>query len=216
MSDTAAEKTTEPVEQKETTTEDNKEEAPVEEDKRKCVLVSRDGARFSLLQSTASLSVLVKEMIDGEDDDEEDEEKEVPLPNVSADVLAKVVEFLEYHKTDPMETIIKPLKSCKMEEVVGEWYAKFSDIPVDTNQELIYDMIRAANYMDIKPLLDLMCAKVASMIKGKTPEEIRETFNITKDFTEKEEEDLKQANRWAEEKDKRANGSDGATAAEAK
>jgi hypothetical protein len=27
--------------------------------------------------------------------------------------------------------------------------------------------------MDIKPLLDLTCATVASMIKGKTPEEIR-------------------------------------------
>ena len=27
--------------------------------------------------------------------------------------------------------------------------------------------------MDIKPLLDLTCAAVASMIKGKTPEEIR-------------------------------------------
>jgi len=27
--------------------------------------------------------------------------------------------------------------------------------------------------MDIKPLLDLTCAKVASMIKGKTPEQVR-------------------------------------------
>ena len=32
--------------------------------------------------------------------------------------------------------------------------------------------------MDIKPLLDLTCATVASMIKGKTPEEIRLQFNI--------------------------------------
>lgn len=41
--------------------------------------------------------------------------------------------------------------------------------------------------MDIKPLLDLTCAKVASMIKGKTPEEIRKTFNIVNDFTPEEE-----------------------------
>ena len=47
---------------------------------------------------------------------------------------------------------------------------------------------QAANYMDIKPLLDLTCAKVASMIKGKTPEQIRKTFNIQNDFTPAEEE----------------------------
>ncbi len=37
--------------------------------------------------------------------------------------------------------------------------------------------------MDIKPLLDLACAKVASMIKGKTPEQIRACFNIVNDVS---------------------------------
>ena len=32
--------------------------------------------------------------------------------------------------------------------------------------------------MNIESLLDLACATVANMIKGKTPEEIRKTFNI--------------------------------------
>ena len=32
--------------------------------------------------------------------------------------------------------------------------------------------------MNIEPLLDLACVTVANMIKGKTPEEIRKTFNI--------------------------------------
>ena len=31
------------------------------------------------------------------------------------------------------------------------------------------------------------CAKVASMIKGKSPEEIRSTFGIANDFTPEEE-----------------------------
>ncbi len=44
---------------------------------------------------------------------------------------------------------------------------------MDVDQELLFELILAANYMDIKPLLDLTCATVASMIKGKTPEEIR-------------------------------------------
>jgi len=57
----------------------------------------------------------------------------------------------------------------------------------------------AANYLDIKPLLDLGCAYVASMIKGKTPEQIRQMFNIENDFTPEEEAQIKQENKWAEE-----------------
>lgn len=43
-----------------------------------------------------------------------------------------------------------------------EWDAKF----VEVEQEMLFELILAANYMDIKSLLDLTCAKVASMIKG--------------------------------------------------
>jgi len=37
------------------------------------------------------------------------------------------------------------------------------------------------------------------MIKGKTPEQIRKTFNIQNDFTPEEEEAVRQENKWAEE-----------------
>ena len=49
---------------------------------------------------------------------------------------------------------------------------------------------QAANYLDIKGLLDVTCKTVANMIKGKTPEEIRKTFNIKNDFTPSEEEQV--------------------------
>lgn len=60
-----------------------------------------------------------------------------------------------------MNEIEKPLKSANMHDVVQEWYAKF----VEVQQETLFELILAANYMDIKPLLDLTCATVASMIK---------------------------------------------------
>lgn len=57
----------------------------------------------------------------------------------------------------------------------------------------------AANYLNIKSLLDLTCAKVASMIKGKSPEQIREMFGIENDFTPEEEEKIREENKWCEE-----------------
>ncbi len=33
---------------------------------------------------------------------------------------------------------------------------------------MLFEVIKACNYMDVQPLLDLACAKVATLIKGKT------------------------------------------------
>ena len=57
--------------------------------------------------------------------------------------------------------------------------------------------LQAANYLNIKDLLELTCQTVADMIKGKTPEEIRRTFGIKNDFTPEEEEEVKRENQWA-------------------
>jgi S-phase kinase-associated protein 1 len=113
--------------------------------------------------NVANMSELVKTMMD-EDADEDDGPTEIPLPNVKAQVLRKVIEFCEHHLQEPMTEIEKPLKSQNMADVVQKWYADF----VDLEQVLLFELILAANYMDIKPLLDLTCATVASMIKGKT------------------------------------------------
>ncbi|CAL5436522.1 unnamed protein product [Camellia sinensis] len=54
--------------------------------------------------------------------------------------------------------------------------------------------LKAANYLNIKSLLDLTCQTVVDMIKGKTPDEIRKTFNIKNDFSADEEEEVRREN----------------------
>ena len=40
-------------------------------------------------------------------------------------------------------------------------------------------MILAANLLDIKPLLDIVCISVASLVKGQSPEELRKVLERT-------------------------------------
>jgi len=154
------------------------------------VLISAENEKVTISKKVALMSELVKTMAEGDK-----EESEIPLPNVKAPVLKKVTQYMKYHHDNPPKEIDKPLKSASMNEVVSQWDADF----VEVDQELLFELILAANYMDIKPLLDLTCAKVASLIKGKTPEQIRKTFSIQNDFTPEEEEAVRQENKWAEE-----------------
>jgi len=156
----------------------------------KLVLKAQDGQTFEISRDIAMQSELVKTMWEGDKD-----ETEIPLPNVKPHILDKVIEYMKYHHSNPSDEIEKPLKSANLREVVSEWDASF----VEIEQEHLFELILAANYMDIKPLLDLTCAKVASMIKGKSPEEIRQKFNIKNDFTPEEEEAIRAENKWAED-----------------
>ena len=70
-----------------------------------------------------------------------------------------------------------------MHSLVDSWYADY----INVEKEELFELIMASNYLDIKPLLELACAKVASKIKNKSIEEIRKFYNIENDFTPEEE-----------------------------
>ncbi|MCO5557535.1 hypothetical protein L7F22_011101 [Adiantum nelumboides] len=84
-------------------------------------------------------------------------------------------------------------KPALTNEEVKHWDADFLKV----DQVTLFDLILATNYLNIQSLLDLTCQCIADMIKGKTPEEIRKTFNIKNDFTPEEEEEVRRENQWA-------------------
>ena len=53
---------------------------------------------------------------------------------------------------------------------------------------VIFELVLAANYLDIKPLLDLTCKHIAGITQGKTPEDFRNYMGIEGDLTPEEEE----------------------------
>jgi S-phase kinase-associated protein 1 len=74
-------------------------------DSRTVHLVSQEGESFDVPLNVAKMSELVKTMIDEEQDEEE--AQEIPLPNVKSSVLAKIIEFTQHYKTEPMNEIEK-------------------------------------------------------------------------------------------------------------
>ena len=119
----------------------------------------------------------------------------ISLENIKEVSLKRIIDFCTYHLDKPLAEIERPLKSSNMRDVVSEWDADFVNIPT----EELLDLVVAANFLIVQPLLDLTCAKVASMIKGKSPEEIRSTFGIANDFTPEEEAKIREENKWAVE-----------------
>ena len=57
----------------------------------------------------------------------------------------------------------------------------------------------AANHMGINSLLDLCCAKVASLCKDKSEDEIYKAFNINETFSDEEKKKIMEENKWIEE-----------------
>jgi len=172
-------------------------------------LISKEGERFQVDTNVAKMSKLVESTIDEEDDDD-DQLNDICLPNVKASVLAKVIEYCEHYQTDKMTAITTPLKSSKIEDLVQPWYADY----VKVEQVMLFELVTAANFMDIKPLLDLTCLAVSVYIKGKSPEELRRIFNLSNEFTPEEEAQVREENKWAEQPPNNKNNNNDATGTE--
>ncbi|CAL1405250.1 unnamed protein product [Linum trigynum] len=153
-------------------------------EKRVITLKSSDGESFEVEEAVAMLSQTIKHMIEDDCAD-----NGIPLPNVTAKILAMVIEYCKKHHGSP-----KPDYAGAVEdEALKTWDKKF----VKVDQDTLFDLILAANYLNIKELLDLTCKTVADMMSGKTPEEIRKIFNIKNDYTPEEEAEVRRENQWA-------------------
>ncbi|CAG8549443.1 7801_t:CDS:10, partial [Acaulospora morrowiae] len=101
----------------------------------------------------------------------------IPLPNIDEKIFRKILEWCEYHAENHDD------------DEMDAWIARFFIV----EQDMLFNII-AANYLGIQKLIDCGCKTVANMIKEKSPEEIRSTFNAVKDFSPEEEEAIRMEN----------------------
>jgi len=135
-------------------------------------LTSKDKKEYEVSKKAAFISNLVKTSLDTDAS-----ATEVPIPGVASNILQLVVEYMNHHNGTEPPIIEKPLRSKIMKDVCKDgWDATFID-NIGEDRQKLYDLILAANYLDIKGLLHLGCAKVASLIKGQPLEKIKEILS---------------------------------------
>ncbi|KAJ2758629.1 hypothetical protein IWQ57_006775 [Coemansia nantahalensis] len=154
-------------------------------------LVSSDKEEFDVAMEVVEQSVLLTKMAAGHGESDE----AISLPEVTGRVLAKVIEYCEQHKSDQKLDADDRDDVPKSSEDILQWDKDFMKV----DQDMLFGLLLASNYLDIKPLLDLGCKTVANMIRGKSAEEIREKFNITDEFTEEEQDLINKEKDWAED-----------------
>ena len=108
-------------------------------------LQSSDGEVFPVDVEIAKQSVIIKTMLEDLGMDEEDDEDVVPLPNVNAAILKKVIQWATYHKDDPPLPEDDENKEKRTDDICS-WDADFLKV----DQGTLFELILAANYLDIK------------------------------------------------------------------
>ncbi|KAG0054505.1 hypothetical protein BGZ83_011099 [Gryganskiella cystojenkinii] len=151
-------------------------------------LVSSDAQEFKVDKVVAERSSLIKNMLE----DNSKPNSPISLPNVTAAVLGKVIQYCEYHRNDPVQDTTDPRWCYK----ISDWDTKFMQ---EVGHEMVFDIIGAATYLDIKSLVNVGLRTMENLIRGMTPDEIRSMFNIVNDFTPEEEAQIKKENEWAED-----------------
>eukprot|EP00184_Porphyridium_aerugineum_P008743 CAMPEP_0184693238 /NCGR_PEP_ID=MMETSP0313-20130426/1512_1 /TAXON_ID=2792 /ORGANISM="Porphyridium aerugineum, Strain SAG 1380-2" /LENGTH=149 /DNA_ID=CAMNT_0027151265 /DNA_START=222 /DNA_END=668 /DNA_ORIENTATION=+ len=145
----------------------------------KVKLQSHDGEIFEVDHGVASISIMVNDLLQDTSADDI-----IPIPNVKAEILSKVIEYSRYQYA--LKT------NAQTEEQVDAWNKAF----VQVDKATLFELILAANFLNIQPLLDLACKSVADTIKSKTAQQIRDEFGIPNDFTPEEEEQFRKDNAW--------------------
>ncbi len=166
-------------------------------------LVVPDGdttARLKISRKAAKLSSLLCTMIGEDDDDKKDkeadephEDEEIPLKGHSIAAFKRIVEFLEHHADDPMKPIEWPIQTNVIEHIVGPWdVAYVSALSWDELMELS----GVALYFMLTDLVRLCITMWATMLKDKTPEEVRVIMKMEEDINQEQERVVRDANQW--------------------
>lgn len=135
-------------------------------------LTDNFGKSFVVKKTHLVLSIFLTDLATGECN-------KINLPRLKEGVLEYIVQYLEYHKGNDVGIPSKPLKSKKMIDVCEDkWDAEYIDNIHDKHGiKFMTKFVDGANFLIIRPLLYLTCAKIASLIKGEDCSKVEEILS---------------------------------------
>ncbi|GJN20711.1 hypothetical protein PR202_gb08121 [Eleusine coracana subsp. coracana] len=176
------------------------------------VLVTECGTEFRISRMAAQMSAMLYGMIESDC-----AEGRIRVPGVDAGILRMVLAFCEKHgpyydpatagqdrdpfppfpiDLSPANHAIKPVTEPDPDpHGLKSWDQEFITAGIDNST--LFAIILAANFLGIEDLIELGCTAVADKMRGKTPEQIRETFDIENDYTPEQEAEVRKQNAWA-------------------
>ncbi|ULU05439.1 hypothetical protein L3Y34_017840 [Caenorhabditis briggsae] len=138
-------------------------------------VVSSDGKDFELTVELAQQSETLAKLIANFDYHLKDVKKEpIPLGNIASAQMEKVCVWLKHHQNKKWTP---PGKSDVPSYSFDKWTNAYLTIP---NSEL-FELMSAANYLNIQHLYETLCRRIASKIAGKTSSEMRQALNLKSD-----------------------------------
>ncbi|KAJ2500369.1 hypothetical protein GGH96_002785 [Coemansia sp. RSA 1972] len=138
-------------------------------------LESSDGRLFAVDQDSAYMSSLLKNI----DQDLGTDINPILLPNVTGTILARVIEYCMHHRDDVWPD--KDIEDLLQDDTqVETWDRQFMNVDDSTMLQILY----AADYLGIEPLVDLGCMFIAHIIRDMPVDEIRLRYGVVEDFTD--------------------------------
>lgn len=144
------------------------------------VLLQLKNSFYAMTLKAAKQSSLLERAIS---DVSEGDEIVLPLDDSTDEKsLAAIIGFCEYHKDSKPEEIPQPLEG-PLESYLGEadkgYVKNFLVDPAEPKKlQGLSNIMATAHYLGVDTIVNLCCAKLGSMIQGKTPEEIRDLLGM--------------------------------------
>ncbi|KAI9181312.1 hypothetical protein LWI28_013716 [Acer negundo] len=136
---------------------------------RKITLKSSDGEALEKDEAVALESQMIKQIIKDDCAD-----NGILLPEVTSKILYKIIEYCKKQVESPKSN---DCATSAVDNHLKAWDAEF----VKVDQDTLFDLILAANYLNIKSLLDLTYQTVLDLTDGKTVEELIKWYNMKVD-----------------------------------
>ncbi|KAM3201129.1 SKP1-like protein 1 [Capsicum annuum] len=161
-------------------------------------LKSNDDKEFEVEEAAVIQSEMIKNMIE-----DGCATSVIPLPNIDSKTLIKVIEYLNKHISNEEDEEEEDEKDEKKDmgkaAETGEEddLKEFDEQFVNMGWEELFDVIMAANYLNIHELMELCCQSAADRLKNKSVRAVREMLKITNDLTEEEEQEIINDAPWA-------------------